>query len=89
MDEDGPSAAADSAAALSLFEEGRVELIVASHFHGFGEYVQHEIRSFITGGLGAPLDASPGKPAPFHHFLLVGVPADGPLVVEVVRFPDR
>jgi hypothetical protein len=86
MEEDGPAAASDSAAALTLLEKARVELIVASHFHSFAQYTQHGIRSFITGGLGAPLDASPGREAPFHHFLLVGVPADGPLTVEVVRF---
>jgi hypothetical protein len=87
MEEDGPSAAADSAAALSLFDKARVELIVASHYHSLAEYAQHNIRSFITGGLGAPLDASLGKEPPFHHVLLVGVPAEGPLTVEVVRFP--
>jgi hypothetical protein len=90
MDEDGPAGAADSAAALALCEHAGVELIVGSHFHGFAEYVQHGIRSFITGGLGAPLDIAPtkdGKEHGFHHLLVVGVPVEGALTVEVVRFP--
>jgi hypothetical protein len=88
MDEDGPSALADSAAALALCEQAHVEIIVASHFHSFAEYAQHGIRSFITGGMGAPLDASPkGKEPPFHHLLVVGVPEGAPLTVELVRFP--
>ncbi len=87
MDEDGPGAAADSAAALALFQKAKVELLFASHYHGYADYVQGGIRSFITGGMGAPLDAGHGKEGSFHHFLLVAVPPDAPLAVEVVRFP--
>jgi 3',5'-cyclic AMP phosphodiesterase CpdA len=90
MDEDGPGALADSAAALALFEQAHVEIIFASHFHSFAEYAQHGIRSFITGGMGAPLDVAPGDAGlehPFHHVLVVGVPASAPLTVEVLRFP--
>jgi Calcineurin-like phosphoesterase len=95
MDEDGPAAAADSTAALALLEQNHVELIVASHFHGFAEYAQGGIRSFITGGLGAPLDVVHGKEPAFHHLLVVTVPPEAagapspptPLAVEVIRFP--
>ena len=87
MDEDGPGAAADSEAALALFVKDRVELIVASHWHGLAEYAQRGIRSFITGGLGAPLDKNPGKEGGFHHMLVATVPAEGPIAIEVVRFP--
>ena len=87
MEEDGPAAVADSAAALALCEQGHVELIVASHFHAFAEYAQHGIRSFITGGIGAPLDVAHSKEAAFHHVLAVSVPPEGALAVEVVRFP--
>jgi 3',5'-cyclic AMP phosphodiesterase CpdA len=84
MEEDGPLAAADSAAALELFEQAHVEVILASHFHGFAEYAQRGIRSFITGGLGAPLDR-PDPPA--HHVLVAYVPPHGPMTFEVVPFP--
>ena len=88
MDEDGPAAVADSDAALAMLEQARVELIIASHLHAFAEYAQHGIRSFITGGMGAPLDASPpGQVSAFHHILVVGVPEGAPLTVEVLRFP--
>jgi hypothetical protein len=87
MEEDGASAIADSDAALSLCEQDHVELIVASHFHAFAEYAQRGIRSFISGGMGAPLDTSHGKESAFHHVLAVTVPPEGPLAVEVVRFP--
>jgi hypothetical protein len=86
MDEDGPQAVADSAAALALFEASHVELIFASHFHGFAEYASHDIRSFITGGLGAPLDMTHGGGTAFHHFLVVEARGDAPLAVQVVRF---
>jgi 3',5'-cyclic AMP phosphodiesterase CpdA len=86
MEEDGPAAVTESAAALALCEEGHVEMIVASHFHAFAEYTQRGIQSFITGGMGAPLDVS-HKGAPFHHVLAVKVPPEGPLAVEVVRYP--
>ncbi len=69
--------------------QDHVELIVASHFHAFAEYAQHGIRSFISGGMGAPLDTSRGKEAAFHHVLAVTVPPEGPLAVEVVRFPGK
>jgi 3',5'-cyclic AMP phosphodiesterase CpdA len=86
MDEDGPRAVADSEAALALFEEAHVEIIFASHFHGFAEYASHGIRSFITGGLGAPLDMKHGADTAFHHFLVVEAHGDAPLAVQVVRF---
>ena len=85
MDEDGPQAVADSEAALSLFEKNQVELIFASHFHGFAEYASRGIRSFITGGLGAPLDTKHGGAA-FHHFIVLETRGDAPLAVQVVRF---
>jgi hypothetical protein len=84
MEEDGPASIADSDAALAMFERANVEVIVASHFHGFAEYAQHKIHCFITGGLGAPLDR-PDPPA--HHVLVATVPPTGPLAFEVVPFP--
>lgn len=86
MDEDGPQAVADSEAALALFEKSRVELIFASHFHGFAEHASRGIRSFITGGLGAPLDMKHGGGTAFHHFIVLEARGDAPLAVQVVRF---
>jgi hypothetical protein len=87
MDEDGPAAVAESDAALDLCAKNGVELILASHVHGLAEYTQRGIRSFITGGLGAPLDRLPGKEPPTHHALLATVPREGAIRVEVLRFP--
>ncbi|HEY1960018.1 MAG TPA: metallophosphoesterase [Polyangiaceae bacterium] len=87
MEEDGDAAAAESDAALQLFEHARVELIVASHLHQFARYYQGGIRSYITGGLGAPLVASAGERA-FHHFLVVDVAGDA-VSVDVVRFDGK
>lgn len=89
MDEDGPSALADSRAALELFEKSGVEIIFASHFHGFAEYSAHGIRSFITGGLGAPLDNEHGDKGRFHHFIQLDVRPDAPLETRVVRFEGK
>ena len=84
MEEDGPAAEADSDAALAMFEHARVELVLASHVHGFARYAQGGIRSYITGGLGAPLVRAMGKNA-FHHFLVIDVAGDA-VTVDVVRF---
>jgi 3',5'-cyclic AMP phosphodiesterase CpdA len=86
MEEDGPTSLADSAAALALFEQRGVELVFASHYHGFAEYQTHRIRCIITGGLGAPLDDDHGRAGMFHHFLELDVLPDAPLAVQVVRF---
>jgi hypothetical protein len=88
MDADGPRAIADSDAALALFVKYRVSLLVASHLHAYLAYTTAGIPSYITGGLGAPLDGSTQR-APdyaFHHFLQVDVEDSG-LHVSVVRFP--
>jgi hypothetical protein len=84
MEEDGPKALADSTAAMALFEKAHVEVILASHYHGYADYVQHGIRSFMTGGMGAPLDE---KGPPGHHVIVASVPAEGPIAFEVVPFP--
>jgi hypothetical protein len=88
MDHDGERAVADSDAALVLLAQHAVALIVASHDHRFAQFTQASIPSYITGGLGAPLDRATPQ-AGFHHFLQVDVD-DGPrLHVEVVRFPGE
>jgi len=87
MDEDGDAAAAESDAALELFEHARVELILTSHVHEFARFYQGGIRSYITGGLGAPLVRSAGERA-FHHFLVVDVAGDA-VTVDVVRFDGK
>jgi hypothetical protein len=87
MDGDGPQAVADSDAALALFVKHRVSLIVASHVHEFAHYSQAGIDSYITGGLGAPLDRS-GEAHAFHHFLELDV-GDDAIHVTVVRFDGK
>jgi hypothetical protein len=84
MDHDGAEAAAESDAALGLFVESKVDLILASHVHQFTQFKQRGIPSYITGGLGAPLTRS-GADHAFHHFLVLDV-TDAGIHVEVVRF---
>jgi len=84
MDSDGPDTEADSAAALELFQHARVELILASHVHQFIRFTQGGIPSYITGGLGAPLNNNTPEHG-FHHFLVVDVTGDQ-VRVDVVRF---
>jgi hypothetical protein len=84
MDKDGAQAAADSDAALALFAENHVEMILASHVHQYTQFTQGGIPSYITGGLGAPLTRS-GADHAFHHFLVLDVKDSG-IHVEVVRF---
>lgn len=88
MDDDGEVGAADSAAALALFQKAHVDLILASHEHGYWDYEQGGIHSIITGGLGAPLKGSAGKEHAFHHLLELDLNDSG-LQVKVVRFPGR
>jgi 3',5'-cyclic AMP phosphodiesterase CpdA len=87
MDADGGQAIADSDAALALFVKAKVSLILASHVHQFAAFSQAGIRSYITGGLGAPLDAA-GPEHAFHHFLQLDV-TDGGIDVAVVRFDGK
>ncbi len=84
MDKDGAQALLDSDAALALFVSNKVSLIVASHVHEFAQLTQGGIPSYISGGLGAPLDHS-GPEHAFHHFLQVDV-TDVGLKVSVIRF---
>jgi hypothetical protein len=84
MDEDGATGERDSAAALAMFQEAHVELILASHVHQFIRFYQGGIRSYITGGLGAPLNKATLDHA-FHHFLLIDVAGDA-VDVNIVRF---
>jgi hypothetical protein len=85
MDRDGDRGIADSDAAVALFVAHKVALIVASHDHRFASFTQSNIPSYVTGGLGAPLDFSDPAQA-FHHFLQVDVGETG-LHVDVVRYP--
>jgi 3',5'-cyclic AMP phosphodiesterase CpdA len=84
MDSDGPRGEADSLAALDLFERAHVELILASHVHQYIRFSQRGIPSYITGGLGAPLNSSAPDHG-FHHFLQIDV-SDNQVQVDVVRF---
>ncbi len=84
MDEDGTRGERDSDAALEMFKEAHVELILASHVHQFMRFEQGGIRSYVTGGLGAPLNKATADHA-FHHFLLIDVAGDA-VDVSVVRF---
>jgi Calcineurin-like phosphoesterase len=87
MDADGPGAIADSDAVLALLVKSHVSLIVASHLHAYLPYDTAGIPSYITGGLGAPLDRG-GPDYAFHHFLQVDVtPSD--VHVTVVRFDGK
>jgi 3',5'-cyclic AMP phosphodiesterase CpdA len=83
MDEDGLVAQQDSARALALFQKNNVELVVASHIHGFAEFTQGGMKCLITGGLGAPL-ARAQRLGRYHHVIELEV---GPtLAVKVVKF---
>jgi hypothetical protein len=84
MDADGDVAVRDSNAALLLFAQHKVSLILASHVHEFARFEQAGIPSYITGGLGAPLTPS-GPDHAFHHFLQLDVTEQG-IHVDVVRF---
>jgi Calcineurin-like phosphoesterase len=87
MDGDGATAIADSDAALALLVKYRTSLIVASHVHEFAHFSQGGIDSYITGGLGAPLDKS-GPDHAFHHFLQLDL-TDVEIHVSVVRFDGK
>jgi hypothetical protein len=87
MDEDGPRGEVESQSALEMFKMARVELILASHVHEFARFSQGGIRSYITGGLGAPLVHASAEHA-FHHFLVIDVAGDA-VDVEVVRFDGK
>jgi hypothetical protein len=84
MDRDGAQAIADSDAALTMFQLHHVAMIFVSHDHRFASFTQGGIPSYITGGLGAPLDTKADADA-FHHFLQLDVAPDG-LHVTVVKF---
>jgi 3',5'-cyclic AMP phosphodiesterase CpdA len=84
MDRDGAEAVLESEAALGLFVKARVALILASHVHEFASFTQGGIPSYITGGLGAPLDHGSADHA-FHHLLVLDV-ADDAIRVTVVRW---
>lgn len=82
MDQDSPQDRAESNAALQLFVRFKVDLILMSHEHEFAELRQSGVRSFLTGGLGAPLALTATG---FHHFLQIDVSPSG-LNVQVVKF---
>jgi 3',5'-cyclic AMP phosphodiesterase CpdA len=81
----------ESDQALDLFARFGVELVLASHEHGYWEFASfargHAIRSFITGGLGAPLKRCAGPEHAFFHVLLVDVTKSG-IEVTTVRYGD-
>ena len=84
MDGDGAQAVKDSDAALALFMQYRVSLLLESHVHEYARFEQGGIPAYTVGGLGAPL--SPGGPEhAFHHFLQLDVTEQG-IDVDVVRF---
>ncbi len=83
MDEDGAEGARDSERALALFQKHHVELVFASHIHGYAELVQGGVKTVITGGLGAPLAKSAAL-GQFHHVLEVEV--GRALTVHVLKF---
>jgi hypothetical protein len=87
MDGDGAQAIADSDAALALLVKYKTSLVVASHVHEFAHFSQGGIDSYISGGLGAPLDRS-GPDHAFHHFLQLDL-TDAEIHVSVVRFDGK
>jgi 3',5'-cyclic AMP phosphodiesterase CpdA len=94
-DEDRDDAARvkrESDQALDLFARHGVELILASHEHGYWEFASlarnRAVRSFITGGLGAPLKRCAGPEHAFFHVLLVDV-TKTEIQVTTVRYDDR
>jgi Calcineurin-like phosphoesterase len=80
----------DGGRALQLFLANGVELVFASHEHGYWEHRQpgtdRGIRSFITGGLGAPLKTCAGPDHAFFHVLVLDVLSDR-IEVTPVRYP--
>lgn len=88
MDEDGPQAIADSDAALAKLTAAHVEAIFVSHFHGYKELSSAGIPTYVTGGLGAPLDDKHGPDVAIHHVLELEVVGDDrPLRVTLLKFP--
>jgi hypothetical protein len=89
MEHDGPRAVDDSNAALALFKDNGISLILMSHVHQFAKLEMGGIPAYITGGLGAPLD-NVGPARAFHHFLQIDA-SDAGLEVSVVKFagPQR
>jgi hypothetical protein len=87
MDSDGVQAIADSDAALAMFVKYKVALIIASHVHEYAHFTQAGIDSYISGGLGAPLDKS-GPDHAFHHFLQLDLDRDA-IHVSLVRFDGK
>ncbi len=84
MEEDGAKGVADSEAAVALFVQNKVSLILASHVHGFAAYTHSGIPTYISGGLGAPLSNKMPEQGAFHHFLQIDV--GDRLDVAIVRF---
>jgi hypothetical protein len=82
----------ESRKALRLFQENGVALILASHEHGYWEFRQpgsdSGIRTFITGGLGAPLKRCAGPCHAFYHYLVVDI-VGRTVDVSVVKIPEK
>ena len=88
MESDGDEAILDSDAALALFVQANVSLILASHVHEYAQTNAGGIPLYVSGGLGAPLVGSGGAEHAFHHFLELDVSDEG-VRVAVVRFDGK
>jgi hypothetical protein len=55
-----------------LFDLNRVSVVIASHIHGYYDYTLDGVRYIITGGAGAPMDASGAK----NHIVAATVKGD-------------
>jgi hypothetical protein len=82
----------ESDRALTLFADHGVELVLASHEHGYWELAlrgpgpeARPIRGFITGGLGAPLKTCAGPDHAFFHLILLDVTGERIDVTPVRR----
>jgi len=77
-------------AVMDLFKQYKVNLVIASHFHGWYQGDWEGIPYVVTGGAGVSLEQDPddkSRPDPIHsfyHYLIVDL-HDGKATVEVVR----
>jgi hypothetical protein len=86
MDEDGKEAASDSVEALKIFKENHVAAIFASHVHEYVAFEQGGIRTYITGGLGAPITRNLSKGAVGRHHVLEVDVREASLDITLVPF---
>ena len=67
---------------FDLVERHRVDIVFASHFHGYLEGKKGPTRYIISGAAGAPLDEKDG----YFHYILVSVGPEG-VKTDVVKVP--